>query len=47
MIFCHAALLQPRVKLTMERTHKKKNLNRQDVVAIQGKELKKKYDTEA
>ena len=49
-MICHSdyvLLLQPRVKLTLERKHKKENLNRQDVVAIQGKELKKKYDTEA
>ena len=31
----------------MQRKHEKKNLNRQDIVAIQGKELKKKYADEA
>ena len=36
-----------RVKLTMERKHEKKSLNRQDVAAIQGKELKKRYSDEA
>ena len=36
-----------RVKLIMERKHERKNLNRQDVIAIQGKDLKPKYAEEA
>ena len=36
-----------RVKLVMERKHEKTSLRRQDVAAIQGKELKKRYPDEA